>query len=56
MTPDTSRVPHVMRAGSHHARLCPSAGDCQDVYEVESEQSSDADSELCGLDGAMYLM
>ena len=34
----------------HPARLCPSADDCQDVDEVGTEPSSDADSELFGLD------
>ena len=34
----------------HPARLCPSADDCQDVDEVGTEPSSDADSDLCGLD------
>ena len=30
------------------ARLCPSADDCQDVDEVGTEPSSDADSDLFG--------
>ena len=34
----------------HPARLCPSADDCQDVDEVGTEPSSDADSDLFGLD------
>ena len=34
----------------HPARLCPSADDCQDVDEVGTEQPSDADSDLFGLD------
>ena len=34
----------------HPARLCPSANDCQDVDEVGTEPSSDADSDLFGLD------
>ena len=34
----------------HLARLCPSADDCQDVDEVGTEPSSDADSDLFGLD------
>ena len=34
----------------HPARLCPSADDCQDVDEVGTEPSSDADSDLSGLD------
>ena len=34
------------------ARLCPSAEDCQDVDEVGTEPSSDADSDLFGLDGS----
>ena len=34
----------------HPARLCPSADDCQDVDEVGTEQSSDADNNVCGLD------
>ena len=33
----------------HPARLCPSADDCQDVDEVGTEPSSDADSDLFGL-------
>ena len=34
----------------HPAILCPSADDCQDVDEVGTEPSSDADSDLFGLD------
>ena len=34
----------------HPVRLCPSADDCQDVNEVGTEPSSDADSDLFGLD------
>ena len=34
----------------HPARLCPSGDDCQDVDEVGTEPSSDADSDLFGLD------
>ena len=34
----------------HPSRLCPSADDCQDVDEVGTEPSSDADSDLFGLD------
>ena len=34
----------------HLARLCPSADDCQDVDEIGTEPSSDADSDLFGLD------
>ena len=34
----------------HPARLCPSADDGQDVDEVGTEPSSDADSDLFGLD------
>ena len=34
----------------HPSRLCPSADDCQDVDEVGTEASSDADSNLFGLD------
>ena len=34
----------------HPARLCPSLDDCQDVDEVGIEPSSDADSDLFGLD------
>ena len=34
----------------HSARLCPSAEDCQDVDGVGTEPSSDADSDLFGLD------
>ena len=34
----------------HPAMLCPSADDCQDVDEVGTEPSSDADSDLFGLD------
>ena len=34
----------------HPARLCPSADDCQDVDEVGTEPSRDADSDLFGLD------
>ena len=34
----------------HLARLCPSADDCLDVDEVGTEPSSDADSDLFGLD------
>ena len=34
----------------HPARLCPSADDCQDVDEVGTEPSSDADSDLFCLD------
>ena len=34
----------------HPARLCPSVEDCQDVDEVGTEPSSDADSDLFGLD------
>ena len=33
----------------HPARLCPSADDCQDVNEVGTEPSSDADSDLFGM-------
>ena len=33
----------------HPARLCPSADDCQDVDEVGTEPSFDADSDLFGL-------
>ena len=42
---------------SHPARLCPSADDCHDVDEVGAEPSSDADSDLFGLDwGVMILL
>ena len=34
----------------HLARLCPSADDCLDVDEAGTEPSSDADSDLFGLD------
>ena len=34
----------------HPARLCPSGDDCQDVDGVGTEPSSDADSDLFGLD------
>ena len=34
----------------HPARLCPSGNDCQDVDVVGNEPSSDADSDLFGLD------
>ena len=34
----------------HPARLCPSGNDCQDVDEVGTDSSSDADSDLFGLD------
>ena len=34
----------------HPARLCPSGDDCQDVDEVGTQPSSDADSDLFGLD------
>ena len=34
----------------HPARHCPSGDDCQDVDEVGTEPSSDADSDLFGLD------
>ena len=34
----------------HLARFCPSVEDCQDVDEVGTEPSSDADSDLFGLD------
>ena len=34
----------------HLALLCPSGDDCQDVDEVGTEPSSDADSDLFGLD------
>ena len=34
----------------HLARLCPSGDDYQDVDEVGTEPSSDAESDLCGLD------
>ena len=34
----------------HPARLCPSGDDCQDVDEVGTEPSSDADRDLFGLD------
>ena len=34
----------------HPGRLCPSGDDCQDVDEVGTEPSSDADSDLFGLD------
>ena len=34
----------------HPARLCPSADECQDVNEVVTEPSSDADIDLFGLD------
>ena len=34
----------------HPAILCPSGDDCQDVDEVGTEPSSDADSDLFGLD------
>ena len=34
----------------HPATLCPSAEDCQDVDEVGTEPSGDADSDLFGLD------
>ena len=34
----------------HLARFCPSADDCQHVDEIETEPSSDADSDLCCLD------
>ena len=34
----------------HLAWLCPSADDCQDMDEVGTERSSDADSDLFGLD------
>ena len=36
----------------HLARLCPSGDDCQDVDEVGTEPSSDADSDLFGVDWA----
>ena len=34
----------------HPARLCPSADDCQDVDDIGTEPSRDADSDLFGLD------
>ena len=34
----------------HSVRLCPSADDCQDVDEVGTEPSSDADSDQFGLE------
>ena len=34
----------------HPARLCPPGDDCQDMDEVGTEPSSDADSDLFGLD------
>ena len=34
----------------HPSRLCPSADECQDVNEVGTEPSSDADIDLFGLD------
>ena len=37
-------------AKGHPARLCPSGDDCQDVDEVGTEPSSDADRDLFGLD------
>ena len=37
------------RGKGYPARLSPSADDCQDVDEVETEPSSDADSDLFGL-------
>ena len=40
----------VRRSVSYPARLCPSGDDCQDVDEVGTEPSSDADSDLFGLD------
>ena len=54
MKPATGRKKRLIcyRCGGkgHPARLCPSAEDCQDVDEVGTEPSSDADSDLFGLD------
>ena len=41
---------HKCGGKGHLARLCPSGDDCQDVDEVGKEPSSDADSDLFGLD------
>ena len=41
---------HRCGGKGHPARLCPSADGCQDVDEVGTEPSSDADSDLFGLD------
>ena len=38
------------KGSSCQALACPSGNDCQDVDEVGTEPSSDADSDLFGLD------
>ena len=41
---------HKCGGKNHLARFCPSVHDCQDVDEIETESSNDADSDLFGLD------
>ena len=43
-------ISHKGGGKGHPARLCPPADDCQDEDEVGTEPSSDADSDLSGLD------
>ena len=49
-TPIDSTRQETRGGKGHPVRLCPSGNDCQDVDELGTEPSSDADSDLFGLD------